>query len=83
MLRVTVFADGWSWHPDSLPHLSFCLGPLNVEIWMHTEIKAIHCVAKKKKFKHIKSSVPLKDLGSFKNPNFLLKVLKFSTVGSV
>jgi hypothetical protein len=52
-------------------------------MWMHTEIKAIHCVAKKKKFKHIKSSVPLKDLGSFKNPNFLLKVLKFSTVGSV
>lgn len=47
MLRVTVFADGWSWHPDSLPHLSFCLGPLNVEIWMHTEIKAIRCVVKK------------------------------------
>lgn len=24
----------------------FCSGPLNAEMWMHTEIKAIHCVLK-------------------------------------
>lgn len=24
----------------------FCSGPLNAETWMHTEIKAVHCVPK-------------------------------------
>jgi hypothetical protein len=42
-------ADPWAWPPGSLPHSPLCSGPLNVEMWMHTEIKAICCVAKKKK----------------------------------
>ena len=46
-LCVTSFQ--WAWPPGSLPCSPLCSGPLNVEIWMHTEIKAICCVAKKKK----------------------------------
>ena len=41
-------ADPWAWPPGSLPRSPLCSGPLNVEMWMHTEIKAIRCVAEKK-----------------------------------
>ena len=43
-LRVTSFQ--WAWPPGSLPCFPLCSGPLNVEIWMHTEIKAICSVAR-------------------------------------
>lgn len=51
-LCVTTFADfcrSVGLAPGSLPRSPLCSGPLNVEMWMHTEIKAIGGVAKEKK----------------------------------
>ena len=44
---------GWMKHKLESSLLHFCSRPLNTEILMHTKIKSIHCVQKKKLMEEI------------------------------